>query len=197
MLKFKEFITKMIDIDENEWSEITKILKKVTFKKGDIINKEGDIFKNILFVNSGIIRSYLIDNNGRDFTWHIHYSGDKATMKNLFVVDYASFTNQEPSKLFFEVIENTELIAISYNSLERLYNSAEKWQKLGKIMADTAYYFTHHRTLSLLTETAEVRYERLLKENPTLLQQVPQYYIASYLGITPQSLSRIRKEFSK
>ena len=197
MLKFKEFITKVIDIDKNEWSEINKILKKITYKKGDIINKEGDIFKNILFVNSGIVRSYLIDNNGRDFTWHIHYSGDKANMKNLFVVDYASFTNQEPSKLFFEVIESAELIAISYNSLESLYNSSEKWQKLGRIMADSAYHNTHHRTLSLLAETAEVRYERLLRENPTLLQKVPQYYIASYLGITPQSLSRIRKQYSK
>ncbi len=197
MLKLKEFISKIIDIDEKEWLEIKTILKKVNYKKGDIINKEGDIFKNMLFINSGIIRSYLIDNNGRGFTWHIHYSGDKANMSNLFVVDYASFTNQEPSKLFFEVLENTELIAISHNSLEHLYNSSEKWLKFGKVMADTAYYSTHHRTLSLLTETAEVRYERLLKENPTLLQKVPQYYIASYLGITPQSLSRIRKEFGK
>jgi len=197
MLKFKEFISSIIDINEDEWLEVITILKKINYKKGDIINKEGDIFKNIFFVNSGIVRSYLIDSNGRDFTWHIHYSGDKAKMKNLFVVDYASFTKQEPSKLFFEVIENTELITFSFNSLERLYNSSEKWQKLGKIMADTAYYFTHHRTISLLTETAEVRYERMLKEDSILLQKVPQYYIASYLGITPQSLSRIRKEFSK
>lgn len=197
MLKFKKFITKVIDIDENEWAEINKILKKVTFKKGDIINKEDDIFKNMLFLNTGIIRSYLIDSNGRDFTWGIYYTGDKVTMKNLFVVDYASFTHQEPSKLFFEVLENTELIAIDYQSLENLYNSSEKWQKFGKIMADTAYSFIHHRALSLLTETAEVKYERLLKENASLLQQVPQYYIASFLGITPQSLSRIRKKYGK
>jgi len=197
MRQFKEFISNIIDIDENEWLEISSISKKVSFKKGEIINKDGDIFKNILFINFGIIRSYLIDSNGRDFTWHIHYTGDKATMKNLFVVDYASFTRQEPSKLFFEVLKTAELIAISYPSLESLYSSSEKWQRLGKIMADTAYYITHHRTMSLLTETAEVRYERLLRENPTLLQLVPQYYIASYLGITPQSLSRIRKEFGK
>ncbi|MCK5814828.1 MAG: Crp/Fnr family transcriptional regulator [Flavobacteriaceae bacterium] len=194
MLKFKKFIAKTIDIDENEWSELKGVLKKVTFKKGDIISREGDVFKYILFVNSGIVRSYLIDQKGRDFTWYIHYNGDCATIKNLFVLDYVSFINQEPGKLFFEVIESAELIRISYNSLESLYNSSEKWRKLGKILVDAGYYFTHHRALSLLTETAEVRYKRLLEENPTLLQQVPQYYIASYLGITPQSLSRIRKK---
>jgi CRP-like cAMP-binding protein len=197
MITLREFISTIIEIDEKEWVEINKGLKKVNYKKGEIINKEGDVFKNILFINSGIVRSYFMDSNGRDFTWHIHYSEDDANMKNLFVVDYASFTNQEPSKLFFEVIENAELISIDFLSLERLYNSSEKWLKFGKKMADTAYYLTHHRALSLLTETAEFRYERLLKESPTLLQKVPQYYIASYLGITPQSLSRIRTEMNK
>lgn len=197
MLKFKGFIKKVVDIDENEWSEIKKISKIVTYSKGAIINKEGDIFKNMLFVNKGVIRSYLIDNNGRDFTWGIHYAGEKATMKNLFVIDYASYIKQEPSKLFFEVLENSELISINYHKLENLYSSSSKWLKFGKIMADTGYYTTHHRTLSLLTETAEIRYERLLKENPAILQQIPQYYIASFLGITPQSLSRIRKNYTK
>ena len=197
MNRFKEYISKIIDIDENEWNEAKKILRKMLFNKGDIISRKGDIFKYIFFINSGIIRSYFIDSNGRDFTWQIYYSGDKAVMKNLFVVDYASFTKQEPSKLFFEVIESAELIAIEYNSLEKLYNSSIKWQKLGKIMADTAYYYAHHSALSLLTETAKERYMKLMKENPELLQKVPQYYIASYLGITPQSLSRIRKELDK
>ena len=197
MFKFKEFISKLIDVDESEWLEAAKMLKKVRFEKGAILNHTGDIFKNIFFLNHGIIRSYLIDDKGREFTWHIHYPGEKATIKNLFVVDYASFTHQEPSRLLFEVIKDAELIAIEYHALEHLYNTSKTWMKLGKIMADTAYYLTHHRTLSLLTETAEQRYERLLKEEPILLQLVPQYYIASYLGITPQSLSRIRKGFGR
>lgn len=99
--------------------------------------------------------------------------------------------------MFFEVLENAELVSIDYNSLEKLYDLSGKWQKLGKLMADTGYYNIHHRTLSLLTETAETRYKRFLKESPTLLQKVPQYYIASYLGITPQSLSRIRNKTKK
>ncbi len=197
MTSFEEFITQIIDIDEKEWNETDVELKKVNYKKGDIINKEGDIFRNIYIINSGIVRSYFIDNEGRDFTWYIHYSGGLANMKNLFVVDYASFIKQEPSKLFFEVIEDAELFSIDFNSIQRLYNLSAKWERFGRLMADEGYYNIHHRTISLLTENAKTRYERLLKENPNLLQIVPQYYIASYLGITPQSLSRIKKEYNK
>lgn len=197
MIEYRKFISSVIEVNDEEWESIQDIFKKAKYKKGELLSKEGDIFKQIFFITKGIIRSYFIDYKGRDFTWHIHYSGAEANMKNLFVVDYASLTKQEPSKLFFEVIEDAELISISNKSLLQLYASSNKWQKLGKIMADTAYYITHHRTLSLLTESAELRYERLVKEDPHILQIVPQYYIASYLGITPQSLSRIRTEVGK
>ncbi len=197
MMTFQKFIEQIIDINEEEWNETDIEFKKVHYKKGDIINKEGEVFRNIYFINSGIVRSYFIDKEGRDFTWYIHYSSEQANMKNLFVVDYASFIRQEPSKLFFEVIEDTELFSIDFNSIQKLYNLSAKWQKLGRLMADEGYYNIHHRTFSLLTENAKTRYKRLLKENPNLLQIVPQYYIASYLGITPQSLSRIRKEYDK
>ncbi len=197
MIAFQKLIKELINIDEEELNRTNVELRKTHYKKGDFINEKGNVFKNIYFINSGIIRSYLMDSKGRDFTWNIYYSSTLANIKNRIVVDYASFTKQEPSKLFFETIEDTELVSIDFNSLEKLYNSSAKWQKLGRIIANMAYYNVHHRTLSLLTETAKVRYKRLLNENPDLLQLVPQYYIASYLGITPQSLSRIKKECSK
>ncbi len=196
-MTFQEFIEQIIDINEKDWNAVDIKFHNVCYKKGDIINKEGDVFRNIYFINTGIVRSYFTDNEGRDFTWYIHYSSDQANMKNLFVVDYASFIKQEPSKLFFEVIEDTKLLSISYNSIQKLYNLSAKWQEFGRLMADEGYYHIHHRTMSLLTENATKRYERLLEENPNLLQIVPQYYIASYLGITPQSLSRIRKKYGK
>lgn len=194
MISFKTYISSIINIDNDEFDFLNKLLTTVEYKKGSIIFKEGDIQDKIYFINYGIIRSYFIDINGHDFTWYIHYSGDGANIKNYFVTDYASFTKQVPSRLFFEVLEDAELISIDYGSLNHLYNQSEKWQKFGRLMAEDAYYITHNRTMSLLTETAEVRYNRLLKESPELLWQVPQYYIASFLGITPQSLSRIRKK---
>ncbi len=190
--KLKIYLFKKIIATDNDWADFEKNTQITSYKKGEIINKEGDIFNNVYFINSGIIRSFIIDSNGHDFTWHIHYSGGTANIKNFFVTDYASFTKQEPSKLFFEIIKDTELVSISHDFLQKLYNSSENWQKFGRIMAETAYYYTHHRALSLLTETAEIRYKRLLQESPDLIKQVPQYYIASYLGVTPQSLSRIK-----
>ncbi len=196
-MTFQKFIEQIIDFDKKEWNATDITFKKVYYHKGDIINKRGDVFKNIYFINSGIVRSYFIDHEGRDFTWYIHYSGGHANMKNLFVVDYASFIKQEPSKLFFEVIQDAELFSIDFYSIQKLYTLSAKWQKFGRLMADEGYYHIHHRTMSLLTENAKTRYERLLNESPDLLQIVPQYYIASYLGITPQSLSRIRREYGK
>ncbi len=193
-ISLKNFILETLDIDDFEWGKLSQSLTVVDYKKGDLISKAGDVLNKIYFINSGVVRSYIIDVNAQDFTWYIHYSEKTNNMKNLFITDFSSFTRQEPSTLFIEVIKDAELISIDYDVLNNLYNSSEKWQKFGRIMAETAYYFTHHRALSLLTETADVRYERLLRESPNLIKQVPQYYIASFLGITPQSLSRIRKK---
>ncbi|MFK5893327.1 MAG: Crp/Fnr family transcriptional regulator [Pseudomonadota bacterium] len=190
---FRKHISKIVEINDEEWIALSNLLSVVEYKKGSIIYNEGDIHDKIYFINHGIIRSYLIDINGNDFTWYIHYSGDGSNIKNIFVTDYASFTRQKQSKLLFEVIKDVELISIGYSSINNLYSLSEKWQKFGRLMAENAYYLTQQRTLSLLTETADIRYKRLLKESPDLLKQVPQYYIASFLGITPQSLSRIRK----
>ena len=195
-ISFRNYISGIVEINDEEWLFLSKLLSVVEYKRGDIIYKEGDVQKKIYFINYGIIRSYFIDVNGHDFTWHIHYSGDGANIKNYFVTDYASFTKQKPSKLFFEVLKDVELISIDYSALNNLYNVSAKWQKFGRLMAENAYDLTHQRTLSLLTESADTRYKRLLKESPELLQQVPQYYIASFLGITPQSLSRIRKKLT-
>jgi len=100
---------------------------------------------------------------------------------------------REPSRLTFEALTDVEVLSISYNDLQGLYKTSVFWQNAGRMLAEQAYYFNHHRVLSLLAEPAEDRYLRLQRESPYLFEKVPQYLIASYLGMTPQSLSRIRK----
>jgi CRP-like cAMP-binding protein len=147
-----------------------------------------------MLINSGIARSYIIKEDGKDFTWHFHFSNENsANLKNFFIVDYASFTHQEPSKMNFEALEDCEVIIIDYQVLEKLYNSDIKWQFLGRIIAQEAYYLTHHRTISLLTLTSQERLDDLVNEYPNIFEQVPHYHIASFLGISPQHLSRLRK----
>lgn len=187
-----EFFSKVINLDDNERDIFkTKLIKK-RLKKGDILYNEGDITRHLHFIISGMARSYLMNLSGRDFTWGIFYNGPGAKMRNLFVTDYASFVKQEPTRLIFEIIEDTELESISYKNLNDLFDSSITWQSLGRQMADNAYHIAHHRVFSLLSEKAEDRYMRLIDDNPFILDIIPHYIIASYLGIAPQSLSRIR-----
>ncbi len=195
-MKIKELFCSVVDFTPEEMEEIESHFIPCRFKKGTYIKKEGDIWRHVYFLRSGIVRTFFIDTDGKDFTWLIHYNGEYANEKYVFVVDFASFIMQEPSKFYAEVLEDVEAYAISYETVRQLENKSVNFLKFTKIMAELAYYHKHVRTLSLLTESAEERYHRMLQENPSLFQMVPLYYIASYLGITPQSLSRIRKKYA-
>ncbi len=194
MRKLKDFIGKYIELTDEDLKQFSQHVKIKKYKKNEIIHHIGDVFKNIMFINSGIARSYIIKEDGKDFTWYIHFSNDNsANLKNFFIVDYASFTHQEPSKMNFEALQDCEVFIIEYEVLEKLYNSDIKWQFLGRIIAQEAYHLTHHRTISLLTLTAKERLDNLIEEYPNIFEKVPHYHIASFLGIAPQSLSRLRK----
>ena len=193
MNTLRHFMEKYISINRIEWVLISSKIKMLHYKKGDVIHYMGDVCDSLLFIDSGIVRSFHIDENGKDTTWHIHFSDKNAKMDNLYVVDYASFVNQTPSELTFEVIEDCRLYTISYKDVHLLYNLSKKWEHYGRKMSEIAYTSAHYKLLSHLTESSDVRYRRLMQETPFLLDKVPQYHIASYLGITPQSLSRLKK----
>lgn len=194
MQKLKDFIGKYIELTDEDLKQFSQHVKIKKYKKNEIIHHIGDLFKNIMFINSGIARSYIIKEDGKDFTWYFHFSNENsANLKNLFMVDYASFTHQEPSKMNFEALQDCEVFILEHKTLEELYSSDVKWQYFGRIMAQKAYYITHHRTISLLTLTAKERLNNLIEEYPNIFEQVPHYHIASFLGIAPQSLSRLRK----
>lgn len=194
MEKLLEFIKQYIEVSSEDLENISQYFEIKEFKKNETIHHNGDIFKSIMLINSGIARSYVIKEDGKDFTWHFHFSNDESkNLKNIFIVDYASFTHQEPSKMYFEALEDCEVFIMEYESLEKLYNSDIKWQYLGRMIAQDAYYLTHHRTISLLTLTANERLDNLLDECPNIFNLVPHYHIASFLGVSPQHLSRLRK----
>ena len=194
MEKLLNFVKQYIEINSDDLENIYSIFKLKSFKKNEMIHFNGDVFKDIMLINKGIARSYIIKEDGKDFTWNFHFSNENdVNLKNLFIVDYASFTHQEPSKMNFEALDDCEVYTIEYKVLENLYNSDIKWQYLGRMIAQDAYYLTHHRTISLLTLSAKERLENLLKEQANIFNIVPHYHIASFLGIAPQHLSRLRK----
>jgi len=149
---------------------------------------EGQVCKNLYFINSGLTKSYLL-NEGKE---HIR----QFAAENDFVVDLGSLLSQHKSAFFIQTLENTEGLKITYEDLDKLFNSSFSFMKLGKVIADRSTINLIKRSVSLVKDDAKQRYLDFIKDIASLTQRVPQFMIASYLGITPESLSRIRKEIS-
>jgi CRP-like cAMP-binding protein len=110
---------------------------------------------------------------------------------------FTSFVLQKPSEISIQAMEETELLIINYEDLQKLYSISLAWQNIGRAFAEKEYIIIEQYASSLNSESAKVKYLRLLKEQPQIIQKAPIQYIASYLGITTRTLSRIRKEIKK
>ncbi|HPH46369.1 MAG TPA: Crp/Fnr family transcriptional regulator, partial [Chryseolinea sp.] len=109
------------------------------------------------------------------------------------ITDYRSFLTQQPSTEYIIALEDAEVIELHYNDMQTLYEKVPSWQKYGRLIAEFLYIKVTERAQSLLFDSPEELYTRLMKERPKVIENMPQRYIASYLGIQPESLSRIRK----
>jgi CRP-like cAMP-binding protein len=159
-----------------------------------VVHYAGDIFSEIWYIKSGLARSYFIDNNGKDFTWQLYFNDESISKLNLFMDDSVSYYEQSGSLVSFEILEDAEFEVISLADFDEVLDMNMKWQHFGRMMIhDTWYASTYKRVISLMSETAQERYERLLQEYPTIFQKVNSYHIASYLGIAPQTLSKLRR----
>lgn len=192
--QYKNFINKYISLNILEWTLFKSKLKITHFKKGEIIHYAGNICTKLMFLNSGLARAYLLDENGKDFTWSIFFNDNNAEMTNLFIVDYESFINQTPSKISFEILEDCEVVVANYEDIQFLYNKLKKGERFGRLMCQEAYSYLHNYFITRQTKNAKERFEDFTHKTPYLLDKVPQYHIASLLGITPQHLSRLKKE---
>lgn len=193
--KYKEFIQKYIPLNENEWEFFKTKLSIKEFKKGENILRQGEVCKELYFIAKGLARGYIIDESGKDFTWCIYFNDLNSKMTNLYVTDYASFLYQESSDLFIEALEDTVLVTYAFEDLKFMYEKMEKAEKIGRIMAELAYTYLHKKIINHQTKNANERFEEFMDETPYLLEKVPQYHIATFLGITPQHLSRLKKEY--
>lgn len=156
-----------------------------SLKRNDYFCKAGRIADRIAYVNSGVLRSfYLIIE--KEITTFFQLPGSMA-------VALPSFLQLTPSSENIQALEETELIVIHRQDLYRLYENNWKWQQVGRILMEQYYIRLEEHMISLQSETAVERYERLLTRFPEVFQSVQLQYIASYLGISPETLSRIRK----
>ncbi|RYZ54924.1 MAG: Crp/Fnr family transcriptional regulator [Chitinophagaceae bacterium] len=161
----------------------------VAFRKGDYFLKEGARSNDYLFLEKGIIRSFLFDTEGTEVTTNFYTSGN-------VVFEAASFFQRIPSQENFIALSECTGWIIAFEELNRLFHSLPLFRETGRAILVKTLVSLKMRTLSMINQTAEERYASLLATQPEIIRQVPLKYIASYLGITDTSLSRIRKEMA-
>ena len=181
--KFESFFThlnQIINLTETEKSTLLAKLKYRTYLKGQYIVQEGDIYKYQTFIVQGKVRTFCLDHEGNE---HIVAFG----IENWWVGDLCSFTNQLPADFNTECLDKTIVVQISYQDLENLYVDIPKLERYFRLVVQKAYGFMSKRIVRNHSMSAKERYLLFNKSYPEIVQRVPQYMIASYLGITKNS----------
>ena len=174
-------------------SEFEKALEFKVYESGSKTSAWGEVCTAFRFLVSGKMYAYYLNAEGKAHTWGLYFNDSDSQFLNLFPFDNRSFVTQSPSILNYEVIEKAEIIELPYAKTQELYQLGGAYAQLGRLMNEGAFAAFHQRSFSLLTQNAKDRYLEIVEHQSYLLDKFQHYYIASYLGITSQSLSRIRK----
>ena len=183
--KLKQYIK----LTEDEEDIVVSLFKKKKLKKGECFLNQGEVCNKLGFVVKGIM-SYNSTNDGNEITYNF-------ADENGFICDYMSMLNGTPSGKNIKAIEDSELLIITSEGLKKFYSSLHEGEKFGRLMMEQVYTGSIKQLLSLYIDSPEERYKNFLQNFPNYHQRIPQYYIASYVGVKPQSLSRIRKRLLK
>jgi len=188
MKQIRDYFEKTCKIDDSDWQTFSSKLKRVGFSKKTRILKKGEIENYLSFIERGVIRFYIPkDENNATFAF---------AFGNGFYSAYDSFLTRLPSIYDVETLSETILWRLTYDDLQTIYKETAIGNTIGRLASEDLFIRKSKRELSLLNETAEERYLKLFTEHPELIRQIPLQYIASYIGITPQALSRIRRRIS-
>jgi len=177
-----------VPIGEAEKEIISNLFTEKQFKKGELFLQEGKVCRHAGFILKGLMRYYLT-RDGEEKTFYF-------SRENEFICNYESFVPQIPSLKSIEALEDSTVCMISYDNLNLLYSTMANGERLGRLILEQVFVEALQNLNSFYVDTPEERYEKLLKAHPDLQQRIPQYYIASSVGVKPQSLSRIRKRLS-
>jgi CRP-like cAMP-binding protein len=183
-------ISRCASISSPELEIFHSRLKAKTFKKKTLLLKQGEICKFEAYIIEGCVKKYYIDPDGEEVILQF-------AVEDWWVSDIGSFSEQKPSNLFIETLEDTNVLIIDFESKARLFKEIPTLERVFRIMMQRAYSVLESRFYATVTNSAEERYLQFLEKYPTIPQRVPQQQIASYLGITPESLSRIKSKLLK
>lgn len=188
MNEIRKYFEQIVKMSDKDWDIFSSKLNKSEYKKRTTLLKIGKVENHLNFIEKGSIRLF-IPKEENDLTFGFCFKGQ-------FMSAYDSFLTQKPSTYQTETLTETTLWKLTFEDLQDIYKRTEVGHIIGRITAENLFLLKVKREQSLLNETAEERYLKLFTDQPHLIKEIPLKYLASYIGITPQALSRIRKRIS-
>ncbi|WNJ17019.1 Crp/Fnr family transcriptional regulator [Pontibacter sp. G13] len=188
-MTIQEYIIQLTPIPTAKAEMLATYFKRESLPKGTRIIEEGKTSTKSYFLERGIVRCYLIDRNGEEITTRFYSAPD-------FLNDYQSFFKQKPSEEYYETLTDCEAMTIDLETVQYCFHNIPEFREWGRMLLTMNYVHMYQTMVSFHKFSAQERYLELLKAHPEIVREVPLKYIASYLGITKHSLSRIRKEIS-
>ena len=188
----KELLFKNINITENQWELINAKVKIVKYKKGDTILFSNDVCDKIRFLNTGITRMFYFDENAKEFTCHLSFNDNNKYLIDYFSIDYSSFSNETASRYSIDVLEDSKISEISLNDVKELSLQMDIFTQIHTIVNNQVHLVMSDNLIDINIRSNAQRYQCFIEKYPNIHKKIPQYIIASYLGITPVALSRLK-----
>ncbi len=184
-----DFLNSFQILTKEELATFASLVTERHLNKGELLVQEGEVCNELVFIKNGILRSFYVTPEGEEMTYCIAF-------KETFMTAMSSLITGRPTEENIEALVATDLLVIQKQDLDNLYNSGLNYLKLGKFFSEMQYIEMENRIFSLQRESALQRYESLLRNQPAYVQYIPLNHLASYLGVTPRHLSRLRKELT-
>ncbi len=187
--KLLELINQITLLEEKEIDLIKSSFKPLQLTKGDFFLEAGKINKHVGFLHKGLVR-YFVYKDEEESTFEFTKEGE-------FIADYQSFNNKTESVQNIQAIEDCEILIANYDNVQKIFNSTKKGNLIGRRIIEHRFDIMVNQLLAIYMQNHEDRYQSFIKHYSDLSQRIPQYLIASYVGVKPESLSRIRRRFTK
>ncbi len=189
MQNFINHIKKYVSLNENEIEILSCSIKRLTVKKKEFLLEEGKINKSNYFVEKGLLRMFFINDKGVEQITQF-------AIENWWLADYMSFTMKTPSHFYIQAVENSEIVEVEQYKLEELVKQLPQLERYFRIIMQRAYAASQMRFKYFYDYSKEENYRQFVSLFPEFVQRIPQYMLASYLGLTPEYLSELRKKIS-
>lgn len=184
----KKYIDSLICLSSDEWNDISNYFHKKKVRKKDFFVRADEVCNELGFINRGLFKVYQLQDGEELVGW--------IASDHVFISELTSFISREPSIEYVQALEDSEISVITFEDMQLLYHRYDKWQEFGRVLIEQAFVGVKRRITSFIHDSADERYRKLAAENPALLERVPLKDIASYLGIKPETLSRIRRKIN-